>query len=149
TGIAPHGPYVELGNIVQKGGKTVFAWGFAGDLDGPIRSNTFRMEWPPRSGTMRDFPEVDRAEFFGLDAGHAKIKAAQCALLPRLAAALRGGRASGRRAGEVNCRRPRPAPARRAAPPATPRRAGCARTRGRSVRCDRRSTPATRPAPRR
>ena len=90
TGIEPHGPYIELGSIVQKGGKQVFAWGFEGDGGDPIRSNTFQMEWPPKSGTLCDFPEVDRAEFFPLDEARKKIKEAQFPLLERLAAALGG-----------------------------------------------------------
>ena len=84
TGITPNGPYLELGSIQQKGGKWVHAWGFEGDCTGPICSNTFPMEWPPASGTMCEFPEVDRAEFFSLDAARQKIKPTQFPLLERL-----------------------------------------------------------------
>lgn len=90
TGIEPHGPYIELGSIRQKGGKVVFAWAFEGDGDAPVRSNTFKMEWPPKSGKLCDFPEVDRAEFFPLEEARRKIKETQFPLLERLTAALGG-----------------------------------------------------------
>ena len=91
VGIDPRGAFVPLGSIQQKGGKTVHAWAFEGDCDEshPFRSNTFRMEWPPGSGTFVDFPEVDRAEFFPLDAARKKIKPTQWPLLDRLEAALK------------------------------------------------------------
>jgi predicted NUDIX family NTP pyrophosphohydrolase len=77
---------VDLGEVRQKGGKVVTAWAIEGDLDaGAIRSNTFAIEWPPRSGTMRDFPEVDRAGWFRLDEAREKILPAQAPLLDRLA----------------------------------------------------------------
>ena len=88
TGIKPCGPYLELGAIQQKGGKWVHAWGFEGECSGPICSNTFEMEWPPKSGNLCDFPEVDRAEFFSLSEARRKIKEAQFPLLERLASAL-------------------------------------------------------------
>jgi predicted NUDIX family NTP pyrophosphohydrolase len=88
TGIKPHGPYVELGSIQQKGGKWVHAWGFEGDCTGPICSNNFAMEWPPKSGRVCEFPEVDRAEFFTLETARRKIKETQIPLLERLALAL-------------------------------------------------------------
>jgi predicted NUDIX family NTP pyrophosphohydrolase len=88
TGIEPRGPYIELGSIRQKGGKWVFAWAFEGDCTGPICSNSFTMEWPPKSGKSCEFPEVDRAEFFSLDDARKKIKDAQFPLLERLAEAL-------------------------------------------------------------
>ena len=76
---------VGLGEVRQKGGKVVMAWAIAGDLDpGAIRSNTFEMEWPPRSGTTREFPEIDRAEWFGLDEARERILPAQAPLLDRL-----------------------------------------------------------------
>lgn len=89
TGIKPRGPYIELGWIRQKGGKQVFAWGFAGDCTGPICSNNYRMEWPPKSGKMCKFPEVDRAEFFSLGEARKKIKETQFPLLERLVEALK------------------------------------------------------------
>ena len=90
TGIKPHGPYIDLGSIQQKGGKWVSAWGFEGDAEGLVRSNYFRVEWPPKSGKLRDFPEVDRAEFFPLEAARIKLKESQIPLLERLTEALDG-----------------------------------------------------------
>jgi predicted NUDIX family NTP pyrophosphohydrolase len=75
----------DLGEIRQKGGKLVRAWAIGGDLDASaIVSNTFPFEWPPRSGKMIEVPEVDRAEWFGLDVAREKINVAQVALLDRL-----------------------------------------------------------------
>jgi len=76
---------VDLGSIRQKGGKEVTAWAVAGDLDpATVRSNTFVMEWPPRSGRQAEFPEIDRAEWFGLDAAREKLVPAQAELLDRV-----------------------------------------------------------------
>ena len=76
---------VELGTITQRGGKRVTAWAAPGDLDpAAIRSNTFTMEWPPRSGKTREFPEIDRAAWFGLDDAREKINPAQADLLDRM-----------------------------------------------------------------
>ncbi|HET9847800.1 MAG TPA: NUDIX domain-containing protein, partial [Candidatus Dormibacteraeota bacterium] len=59
---APEGPFVPLGRVRQAGGKVVDAWAAQADVDvSAMRSNTFEIEWPPRSGKMREFPEVDRA----------------------------------------------------------------------------------------
>jgi predicted NUDIX family NTP pyrophosphohydrolase len=90
TGIRPAGQYMELGSIRQKGGKIVYGWAFEGDHDPsqPIRSNTFEMEWPPHSGRMQSFPEVDRAQFFSLEEGRKKIKDTQWPLVERLMAIL-------------------------------------------------------------
>jgi predicted NUDIX family NTP pyrophosphohydrolase len=90
VGIPPHGPYLELGSIRQKGGKIVHAWAFEGDWDDskPIRSNTFEMFWPPHSGQFQRFPEIDRALFFNLTAARTKLKETQCPLLSRLEALL-------------------------------------------------------------
>ncbi len=91
TGVPPQGPYVPLGKVKQRGGKTVHAWAFRGDLQaGGIRSNTFRMEWPPGSGKFQDFPEIDRACFFGMEAARGKINAAQVPLLDELERQLSG-----------------------------------------------------------
>ena len=84
----PPGPYIELGAVIQKGGKTVHAWACEGDFAGPARSNTFRMEWPPRSGKMGEFPEVDRAQWFGLTEARVKMNAAQAAFIEVLLARL-------------------------------------------------------------
>ncbi|HUA43890.1 MAG TPA: NUDIX domain-containing protein [Solirubrobacteraceae bacterium] len=82
----PAGEAADLGEIRQKSGKLVRAWAIAGDLDpATMSSNTFEMEWPPRSGRKIEVPEVDRAEWFGLNEARSKINAAQVALLDRLA----------------------------------------------------------------
>lgn len=82
TGIMPNGPFTALTPIKQKGGKIVHAWAFQGDCDpAKIVSNTFTMEWPPKSGRQMDFPEMDRADFFDIDAARRKIKAAQMPLV--------------------------------------------------------------------
>ena len=81
----PDGPVDDLGEIRQKSGKRVRAWALAGDLDAEqVRSNTFEFEWPPRSGKTIEIPEVDRAEWFGLEIAREKINPAQVALLDRL-----------------------------------------------------------------
>jgi predicted NUDIX family NTP pyrophosphohydrolase len=85
---APPGPYIELGTVKQKGGKTVHAWACEGDFAGPALSNTFEMEWPPRSGKMREFPEVDRAEWFGVAEARRKINEAQAGFIDGLLARL-------------------------------------------------------------
>jgi predicted NUDIX family NTP pyrophosphohydrolase len=78
--------WIELGTVRQKGGKTVHAWAFEGDLpeDFAIVSNTFPMEWPPRSGRTQEFPEIDRAEFFPIELAKEKINQAQIEFLQRL-----------------------------------------------------------------
>ena len=82
---APQGEALELGEVRQKAGKIVLAWAIAGDLDPEhITSNTFTMEWPPRSGRSQEFPEVDRAQWFGLAEARERINPAQVALLERL-----------------------------------------------------------------
>lgn len=96
---APRGEYVPLGEVKQKGGKTVVCWAFEGDLDtSRITSNTYKAEWPPRSGQWRDFPEVDRAEFFSVDVARRKINPAQAGFLDRLEELLRAD-AAGRSTG--------------------------------------------------
>jgi predicted NUDIX family NTP pyrophosphohydrolase len=77
----------ELGSVRQKGGKVVHCWATEGEFDpADLRSNTFTMEWPPRSGVEREFPEVDRAEWFGIKQAREKINAAQDEFLERLVA---------------------------------------------------------------
>ena len=85
-GIAASGHWMDLGTVKQKGGKTVHAWAFAGELkdDYSLVSNTFEMEWPPRSGKMRQFPEVDQASFFSVEEARRKINSAQAVFLDRL-----------------------------------------------------------------
>jgi predicted NUDIX family NTP pyrophosphohydrolase len=86
TGLTPRGDFLFVGEIKQKGGKIVRAWAFEGDCDPAlIRSNTFRMEWPPHSGRIQEFPEVDRGAFFELEEAKRKINPAQVGLLLELA----------------------------------------------------------------
>jgi len=88
----PAGPLIDLGTVKQKGGKTVYAWAAEGDLDpGRATSNTFSFEWPPSSGRMKTYPEIDRVEWFGPQEARRRIKEAQAALLDRLEAALANG----------------------------------------------------------
>ncbi len=86
TGEAPAaGELTDLGTVRQKSGKVVQAWALEGDLDAAaIRSNTFTMVWPPRSGREQEFPEVDRAEWFALAEARERINPAQSAFLDRL-----------------------------------------------------------------
>ena len=73
-GVTPAGPFIPLAQVKQKGGNVVHAWAFNGDCDPTaIVSNTFTMEWPPKSGQQKEFPEIDRAEFFDLDTARRKI----------------------------------------------------------------------------
>jgi predicted NUDIX family NTP pyrophosphohydrolase len=89
TGLVPQEPYLPLGTIVQRSGKVVHAWAFAGELaPGVVGRHTFRMEWPPRSGVWVEFPEIDRAEFFPLPIALERVNPAQRALLERLATLL-------------------------------------------------------------
>lgn len=82
TGVEPRGPFLPLGTVRQRGGKTVAAWAFEGDCDPrAMRSNTFTLEWPPQSGKRREFPEVDRAAFLAVPDAIAKINQAQVSLL--------------------------------------------------------------------
>jgi predicted NUDIX family NTP pyrophosphohydrolase len=76
---------VELGSVRQKSGKQVTAWALAGDLDpSTVRSNTFTMQWPPRSGRQAEFPEIDRAQWFDVEAAREKLVPGQVELLDRL-----------------------------------------------------------------
>ena len=86
TGTAlPTSRLVDLGEVRQKSGKLVTAWAAEGDLDADaVRSNTFTIEWPPRSGRTAEFPEIDRAEWFGVDAAREKLNPAQAEFLDRL-----------------------------------------------------------------
>ncbi len=86
TGLpAPDGPLIELGEIRQPGGKRVSAWAVEADLDaGAARSNTFEIEWPPRSGRRQAFPEVDRLEWCGLEAARGRLVRGQEGLLDAL-----------------------------------------------------------------
>ena len=84
-------PPIELGTIVQKGGKLVHAWAIEGELDADAAaSNTFEMEWPPRSGRRQVFPEIDRVAWFAPAEARRRLKEAQIPLLDRLETALAG-----------------------------------------------------------
>ncbi len=85
TGFAASGAFRPLDPIRQTGGKRVFAWAVEGDCDaGAVKSNTFRMEWPPHSGQWKTFPEVDRAAWFSLPQAKEKILKSQRPLLDQL-----------------------------------------------------------------
>jgi predicted NUDIX family NTP pyrophosphohydrolase len=85
TGIAVDGEFAPLGELKQPGGKLVIAWALEGDLDvAAIRSNTFQLEWPPKSGRMREFPEVDAAAWLPIDAARSKLLKGQVEFLDRL-----------------------------------------------------------------
>jgi predicted NUDIX family NTP pyrophosphohydrolase len=91
TGLDPTPPrFIPLGSIVQRNRKQVHAWAFEGEWEeGRVpTSNTFTLEWPPRSGRRQEFPEIDRAEMFTLDAARRKIIAEQIPFLDRLEQAL-------------------------------------------------------------
>ena len=88
TGIKPSGDYVHLGEATQSA-KIISAWAFEGDCDpSQIRSNTFSMEWPPRSGRQQEFPEIDRASWFDLQEAEKRIVKGQAIFLQRLATHL-------------------------------------------------------------
>ena len=93
TGFVVDGEYLELTAVKQKAGKVVHAWALEGDCEPvALRSNTFPLEWPPRSGKRVEFPEVDRAEFFELEKAREKINPAQSALLEELQRRVGSGR---------------------------------------------------------
>lgn len=90
TGLKPAGPFVPLQPVKQRGGKVVHAWAYEGDCDpATIHSNTFTMEWPPESGQQKQFPEIDRAEFFDLETARRRVKAAQVGLIDELETILK------------------------------------------------------------
>jgi len=81
----PSGDLIDLGEVRQAGGKTVLAWAVEGDLDASTTaSNTFELEWPPKSGRMQSFPEIDRAAWFDLATAAEKIVVGQRTFLERL-----------------------------------------------------------------
>ncbi len=87
----PDGELLDLGEVRLKSGKVVVAWAVEGDLDtAEIVSNTFETEWPPRSGRRQEFPEVDRAEWFGPAEARAKLNPAQAEFVDRLESLLEG-----------------------------------------------------------
>jgi predicted NUDIX family NTP pyrophosphohydrolase len=97
TGIRPEGDFIPLGSVKHKGGKIVHAWAFEGDCDSSsLHSNTFSMEWPPRSGRQQEYPEIDRGEFFTVDVAREKINPAEYDLLLRLRDLLSNKQPSGK-----------------------------------------------------
>ena len=87
----PVGEPLSLGTVKNKSGKLIYAWALEGDLDlAGFKSNTFSLEWPPRSGRVREFPEVDRACFFSLADAALKMHPAERPLLERLSQRLAG-----------------------------------------------------------
>jgi predicted NUDIX family NTP pyrophosphohydrolase len=92
TGFAPEGDMIRLEPLRQPSGKLVYAWAMERDLDpARVRSNTFSMEWPPKSGRYQEFPEVDRAAWFSIEAARGKILKGQAGFLAQLQEKL-GGR---------------------------------------------------------
>jgi predicted NUDIX family NTP pyrophosphohydrolase len=89
TGVVPHGDFLPLGELIQSSRKTVTAWAVQGDLDvANLKSNSFEMEWPPKSGRMVSFPEVDRAAWLSPGEARRKILPGQREFIARLIAAL-------------------------------------------------------------
>lgn len=85
TGIALYGDFIELTPVRQKSGKTVYAWALEFEINASeIQSNVFEMEWPPKSGKLGRFPEIDRAEWFRIEAARQKIIPAQAAFVDEL-----------------------------------------------------------------
>jgi predicted NUDIX family NTP pyrophosphohydrolase len=89
TGIIADGTFIELTPLKQKSGKLIYAWALQKDIDpAGIKSNSFELEWPPRSGIKKSFPEIDRAEWFTMDAARNKINGGQVPLIDELEANL-------------------------------------------------------------
>jgi len=89
TGARPQGDFYPLGEVVQRGRKIVTAWALQGDFDpATLRSNSFELEWPPKSGRKASFPEVDRAQWFSPADARRKILASQGEFIARLLAAM-------------------------------------------------------------
>jgi len=85
TGVKISGKFIELKPVKQKSGKLVYAWAVEGDIDSSkIKSNEFEMEWPPKSGKMKSFPEIDRAAWFNLKDAEQKMNAGQFSLIKEL-----------------------------------------------------------------
>jgi len=85
TGIKISGDFIELKPVKQKSGKIVYAWAVEGDIDvSKIKSNEFEIEWPPKSGKMKTFPEIDKAAWFDLGEANKKIIEAQSSLIKEL-----------------------------------------------------------------
>ncbi|PSR19578.1 NUDIX hydrolase [filamentous cyanobacterium CCP3] len=89
TGQPPVGDFRQLQPVRQAGGKLVYAWAFEGNFNpATLRSNTFVLEWPPNSGVLKEFPEVDQAAWFELEEARKRIIKAQCQFLDQLVQVL-------------------------------------------------------------
>lgn len=89
TGFTVSAPFIELTPIVQKGGKWVYAWAVKADVDpSELKSNTFTLEFPPKTGRFKEYPEVDRAEWFPVELALKKINSSQAKLISDLAKKL-------------------------------------------------------------
>lgn len=90
TGFSISGEFKPLASVKQKSGKIVYAWAIESDLDHrKIKSNTFKLEWPPKSGRISEFPEIDRAEWFTIASAREKINPGQIDFLDRLVQTLK------------------------------------------------------------
>lgn len=88
-GSKPSGDFQPLGTVKQPSGKVIYAWAAASDFDvTTVASNLFSLEWPPKSGRMEEFPEIDRADWFSIDEARVKILKGQAPFLDRLLALL-------------------------------------------------------------
>jgi predicted NUDIX family NTP pyrophosphohydrolase len=97
TGQEISGSFIALTPVTQKGGKDVLAWAVEGDIDeSQVHSNTFQMEWPPRSGKMKDFPEVDKGAWFTVAEATKKINQKQSVLIEELVDILEGQKKASR-----------------------------------------------------
>ena len=97
TGLDAEGPFIELGSVIQKSGKTVFCWAFEGDADvTSVCSTHMRMVWPPNSGRMITIPEIDRCSWYDPIMARRKINGAQAAFIDRLELHLKQVRAGAR-----------------------------------------------------
>lgn len=86
---APDGEYQEIGTVKLKSGKTIYGWALEADMDvSTVMSNTFEIEWPPKSGKMQEFPEIDRAQWLTLAAAKEKMHTGQSEFIDRLATQL-------------------------------------------------------------
>ncbi|WP_222622521.1 NUDIX domain-containing protein [Ramlibacter albus] len=92
TGFTAQGPFISLGEVRQRSGKRVKAWAFEGDCDpAQLRSNEFEMEWPPHSGRMKSFPEIDKLAWYGAREARLKLLPSQLPFLERLEQGLAAG----------------------------------------------------------
>ncbi len=84
TGVAPRGDFISLEEVKQSSGKVIAVWALEGNCSAEqVRSNTFQMEWPPRSGKLQEFPEVDRAGWFSLEEARDRISKGQVSFIEK------------------------------------------------------------------